>query len=537
MEWNVSSVLIHPSRRQVERAECARLIPGEMPSHSKFKKPPRSVRPDVLTNMQLEPTPAAALPESLVALLAPHPLRSRTAWECLRSIGTDCALIALNWLSLGVLLLPFRVMFPNVPVFEFALRSSAFLLGVSLLHAALITLLGYTEGLYRAGSDLPAQTRSTGKAVLWGSLVLCFAYGLQGSPWTTSCLICFAGSLHFGSMLLWRRWSVEREPHGAIEARNVLIVGAGRVGRRVAGYIERHPGCGRRVCGFLDDERPLENDVVGRVSDLASMARRGFVDEVILAAPHDGELALRVFGEAKRLRLDLEIVPELFGCGSTSQETEYLAGLPVICVHTEPMPAASLVVKRIIDIVGASLGLLLVLPLMMAIALLIKVDSAGPVLYAAKRAGRKGRPFRCYKFRTMVNDADQCKNSLQGMNKRSGPIFKVFDDPRITRVGRLLRRYSLDELPQLWDVMKGEMSLVGPRPHPVAEFAAYELSHLARLDVTPGMTGLWQVSARRDPSFDRAMELDREYIRTWNLGLDSRILLRTVFAVARGSGD
>jgi exopolysaccharide biosynthesis polyprenyl glycosylphosphotransferase len=338
-------------------------------------------------------------------------------------------------------------------------------------------------------------------------------------------------------MLLWRRWSVEREPHGAIEARNVLIVGAGRVGRRVAGYIERHPGCGRRVCGFLDDERPLENDVVGRVSDLASMARRGFVDEVILAAPHDGELALRVFGEAKRLRLDLEIVPELFGCGSTSQETEYLAGLPVICVHTEPMPAASLVVKRIIDIVGASLGLLLVLPLMMAIALLIKVDSAGPVLYAAKRAGRKGRPFRCYKFRTMVNDADQCKNSLQGMNKRSGPIFKVFDDPRITRVGRLLRRYSLDELPQLWDVMKGEMSLVGPRPHPVAEFAAYELSHLARLDVTPGMTGLWQVSARRDPSFDRAMELDREYIRTWNLGLDSRILLRTVFAVARGSGD
>jgi len=168
---------------------------------------------------------------------------------------------------------------------------------------------------------------------------------------------------------------------------------------------------------------------------------------------------------------------------------------------------------------------------------LVKADSSGPVLYAAKRAGRKGRPFRCYKFRTMVSDADQCKNSLQGMNKRSGPIFKVFDDPRVTRIGRWLRRYSLDELPQLWNVMKGEMSLVGPRPHPVDEFAAYELSHLARLDVTPGMTGLWQVSARRDPSFDRAMELDREYIRTWNLGLDSRILLRTVFAVARGSGD
>ncbi len=533
----MSSVLIHPTRRQAQYAECARLIPGEIPaSRSAGKKPPRSVRPDVLTTMEAAPT-AAALPQSLMTLLAPHPLRSRTAWECLRSIGTDCALIALNWLSLGVLGLPFRVMFPDVPVFEFALRSSAFLLGVSLLHAALITLLGYTEGLYKAGSDLPAQTKSMGKAVLWGSLILCFAYGLQGSHWTTSCLIGFASSLHFGSMWLWRRWSVARKPRGGIETRNVLIVGAGQVGRRVARYIERHPSCGRRICGFLDDKRPLGNDVVGRVSDLALMARRGFVDEVILAAPHDGELALQVFTEAKRLHLDLEIVPELFGCDLADQEIEHVAGLPVICVHAERLPAGGLVAKRIIDIVGAGLGLIMMSPLMVAIALLIKVNSNGPALYAAKRAGRKGRPFLCYKFRTMVIDADQCKNSLQGMNKRSGPIFKVFDDPRITRIGRWLRRYSLDELPQLWNVMKGEMSLVGPRPHPVDEFAAYELSHLARLDVTPGMTGLWQVSARRDPSFDRAMELDREYIRTWNLGLDSRILLRTVFAVVRGSGD
>jgi len=309
------------------------------------------------------------------------------------------------------------------------------------------------------------------------------------------------------------------------------------VGRRVAAYIERHPGCGRRTSGFLDDKRPLGNDVIGRVSDLALLARKGFVDEVILAAPHDGELALRVFGEAKRLRLDLKIVPELFGCDPAEQEIEHVGGLPVICVHAERLPSAGLVIKRIIDILGASLGLILVLPLMVAIALLIKLDSPGPVLYAAKRAGRKGRPFQCYKFRTMWRDADQRKNSLREKNERSGPIFKVFDDPRITRVGRSLRRYSLDELPQLWNVVRGEMSLVGPRPHPVDEFASYELSHLARLDVTPGLTGLWQVSARRDPSFDRAMELDREYIRTWNVGLDLRILLRTVVAVARGSGS
>jgi len=534
----VSSVLIHRMHPQAQYAECARLIPGESPSsRSMFKKPPRSARPTVLTNMESTRTAAAALPESLLTLLAPRLLRSRTAWGCLRSIGTDCALIALNWLSLGVLFLSCRGMLPDVPLFEFALRSSVFLLGVSLLHAALITLLGYTEGLYKAGSDLRTQTKSMGKAVLWGNLVLCLAYGLQGSHWTISGLICIASSLHFGSMWLWRWWSAERAPDGGVETRNVLIVGGGRVGRRVAAYIERHPGCGRRISGFLDDKRPLGNDVIGRVSDLALLARKGFVDEVILAAPHDGELALRVFGEAKRLRLDLKIVPELFGCDPAEQEIEHVGGLPVICVHAERLPSAGLVIKRIIDILGASLGLILVLPLMVAIALLIKLDSPGPVLYAAKRAGRKGRPFQCYKFRTMWRDADQRKNSLREKNERSGPIFKVFDDPRITRVGRSLRRYSLDELPQLWNVVRGEMSLVGPRPHPVDEFASYELSHLARLDVTPGLTGLWQVSARRDPSFDRAMELDREYIRTWNVGLDLRILLRTVVAVARGSGS
>jgi lipopolysaccharide/colanic/teichoic acid biosynthesis glycosyltransferase len=137
----------------------------------------------------------------------------------------------------------------------------------------------------------------------------------------------------------------------------------------------------------------------------------------------------------------------------------------------------------------------------------------------------------------MVRNADQLKDHLRQSNQRSGPIFKIAGDPRITRLGRFLRRYSLDELPQVWNVLKGDMSLVGPRPHPLDDVAGYEIEHLARLDVTPGITGLWQVSARRDPSFQRSMELDREYIRTWNLRLDMRILLRTFLAVARGSGD
>lgn len=209
----------------------------------------------------------------------------------------------------------------------------------------------------------------------------------------------------------------------------------------------------------------------------------------------------------------------------------------MICLHAERSPAGELALKRFGDVFGAGLALLLLLPVLAAIALLIKLDSPGHIVYQAQRVGRKGRLFRCYKFRTMVSNAEALKMPLRRNNERSGPFFKIVNDPRITRLGHLLRRYSLDELPQLWNVVKGDMSLVGPRPHPVDDFAAYEIAHLARLDVTPGITGLWQVTARRDPSFERGMALDREYIRTWSLATDWRILMKTVFAVMQGSGD
>jgi len=430
-----------------------------------------------------------------------------------------------------------RFWFPGMRAMQWTSPSPFFLLGVALLQASLITLIGYSEGLYEHEGDWHRQTGTLVKAALLGSAVLCFALHLQHSSWTVTSLIGGAGLLHFGSLWSWRRWHDGNSPADTTITKNVLIVGAGPVGQRLASFIERHPSCGRQVCGFLDDEWPVGGNVVGCLSDLATMARKGFVDEVILAAPHDAEVALRVLREAKRLHLDLQIVPEMFGCDPAGQPAETLAGLPVICVHEERSPAVGLLAKRAIDVVGAGVGLILLSPLLGAIAALIRLDSPGPVLYVAKRAGRKGRLFRCYKFRTMVSDADQKKGVLREKNQRSGPIFKIADDPRITRVGRLLRRYSLDELPQLWNIFKGEMSLVGPRPHPAEEFAAYELGHLSRLDVTPGLTGLWQVSARRDPSFERAMELDREYIRSWNLKLDLQILMRTVVAVARGSGD
>jgi len=173
----------------------------------------------------------------------------------------------------------------------------------------------------------------------------------------------------------------------------------------------------------------------------------------------------------------------------------------------------------------------------MLAAAAIKLSSPGRIIYASERVGRKGDRFRCYKLRTMVADAEAMQASLQHLNQRDRVLFKIRNDPRVTRVGRLLRKYSVDELPQLWNVLKGEMSLVGPRPPLASEVRQYELEHLRRLDVLPGITGLWQVQARTNPSFARYFSLDVDYLERWSPSLDAKILLRTVGVVLRGTGQ
>ena len=455
----------------------------------------------------------------------------------LRSTAADIALVGLDWLLLGALLVPLHRAFPQVQVFGYTAGRPFALLGIAALHAVLIVLIGHAEEIYGASTLGP---RILCKSVLLATIVLSFGYGLQGTAaGAAGVLIWAAGAMHCAALLAWRL-QLSRQTYDAdnrSDSRRVLIVGGGGVGRRLASQIESNPAAGRILYGILDDTKPIGKGVIGRVSDLARLARVGFVDEVILAAPHDRLLMQQVLCEARRLRLDVKLVPELFGCALAQGEVERVGDLPVISLHMERSPSLGLVLKRAVDVVGGVAALALLSPILLVIAGLIQLDSPGAVLYRAQRVGRKGRLFRCYKFRTMVRDADNLKNNLRKNNQRSGPCFKIVGDPRITRLGRLLRRYSLDELPQFWNVVKGEMSLVGPRPHPVDDFAAYEIEHLARLDATPGITGLWQITARKDPSFERGMALDREYIRTWSLGADMRILLRTVLAVAQGSGD
>jgi exopolysaccharide biosynthesis polyprenyl glycosylphosphotransferase len=457
----------------------------------------------------------------------------------LQSVAADYVLVALSWLIVGAVLVPLRVIFPGVHTFTYALGAPLSLLGIAILHAALITLVAHTEGLGNQVELNLVQTKTLAKAVFLATALMAVAYGFQSRRWGLCALFCLSGLLAFGFLWTWRWWREDRsrETRTSADFRNVLIVGSGSVAQRVSSYVQQHPSTLRRVCGLLDDDRPMGGGVIGRVSDLARIARKEFVDEVILASPKSSEVTRWVVNEARRLRLDVEIVPNLFGCTPTEHPIEHVAGVPVICLHAEHLPIAGLVLKRVLDFIGSGLALMILSPLLVAIAVLIKLDSDGPVFYCAQRAGRKGRLFRCYKFRTMVSNADALKQQLRQNNERSGPFFKLATDPRITRLGQVLRRYSFDELPQLWNVIKGEMSLVGPRPHPLDDVAEYEIEHLGRLDVTPGITGLWQVTARRDPSFLRGMELDREYIRRWSLGLDARILLKTVRAVVCGSGE
>jgi len=195
------------------------------------------------------------------------------------------------------------------------------------------------------------------------------------------------------------------------------------------------------------------------------------------------------------------------------------------------------VCKRGLDILIASVAFTLLAPLMAIIAALVKLDSRGPAFYRSTRIGKDNQEFECLKFRSMIVNADDLKEGLRSQNQRQGATFKIAGDPRITRFGAFIRRYSLDELPQIVNVLKGDMSIVGPRPHPVDDVARYESSDLERHRVKPGITGLWQVEARRDPSFRRNMELDLEYIRNWSLMLDLRIICKTFAAVIRGEGQ
>jgi exopolysaccharide biosynthesis polyprenyl glycosylphosphotransferase len=414
--------------------------------------------------------------------------------------------------------------------------------GFLVLYAAMMVLACISQDLYRTAREQSALEESTkvAKAVgLATSLLALFIFS-SGNREISRVVVAGAGGLNAVTLAGWRyakRRYVLRRARRGVGVSRVLIVGAGKMGRNFATWLSENNQLGFHVCGFLDAHRNGDPRVLGSYQELRSVALGQFVDQLFITLPADRELVKEVFLEARRLRLNLNVVPDLYDGLGWRAPVQSIGGFPVIQLHGQPIPTFGLAVKRAMDVIGAIVGLAVTAPLLALAAAWIHFDSRGPVLYSALRVGRKGRKFRCFKLRTMVAEAEAQKETLRRANERNGPFFKMENDPRVTRCGRWLRKYSVDELPQLINVLRGEMSLVGPRPHPVDDFERYNIEHLRRLDVKPGVTGLWQVTARRDPSFEATMTEDLKYIETWSLRLDVRVLLRTAAVVLEGEGQ
>ncbi len=386
---------------------------------------------------------------------------------------------------------------------------------------------------------LSLQACLTSGLLLTGTLFLVHAYDIQrGIVLITLVLVTVSLGVRrwFYRLLLYHRFD------RGIGTRNVLIVGTGPEAHALRHHLESIRHLGYSFKGFIELPNCSSRfatpsiDIAGSVEDLFQTVRKQFIDEIFFTTPCERGIIQDAVEGARVKGINLRVVPDMYDGLAWNSRIEYVGQFPTIPLHCGEVPELGLFLKRLFDIVFSGLALILLSPVLIAAAVAVKLDSPGSVFYLSDRIGKKGVVFRCIKFRTMVRDADNHRAELMHMNERDGVLFKVTNDPRVTRLGRFLRKFSLDELPQFINVLRGEMSIVGPRPPIGSEVKQYNLNHLRRLDVTPGITGLWQVQARQDPSFASYISLDVHYIENWSLWLDFKIIMRTVAVVLSGTG-
>lgn len=386
---------------------------------------------------------------------------------------------------------------------------------------------------------LTIQACFTAGLLLTGGLYLAHGEGISRALVLMTVILTTA--MISSRRLLWRAIIYRRFDRG-LETRNILIIGTGRVGQALRHHIESIRHLGYTFKGYIHvpgvdlDIPTISGEMLGSVDNVFDLARKHFVDEIFFASPCERGLVKRIVEQARKAGVDIRVIPDLYDGLAWNSPIEYVGQFPTIPLHRGSVPEISLFFKRALDVVLSSLALIILSPVMLALAILVKMDSPGPIFYLSERIGKKGRVFKCMKFRTMVRDAERKRTEILHMNEREGILFKITNDPRVTRIGRIMRKYSLDELPQFFNVVRGDMSMVGPRPPIASEVKQYELSHLRRLDVMPGITGLWQVQARQDPSFDSYISLDTAYVENWSIWLDLKILIRTLAVVAGGTG-
>ncbi len=420
------------------------------------------------------------------------------------------------------------------------IRLAALLFGI-----AWVAMLWY-QGLYRL--RVRWQLLSEARAISWATILVA-ALTLstlflvhQGdvsrlfllSLFLVEPLVTFAGRAALRTGFNWLR------QHGHY-MRYMLVAGTGRLAQDFADRVENRAGLGLRIVGHLsipeEQHHEVTRPILGTLDEMQAVFHASIVDEVAVCLPPESASQLDLItrlaaDEGKTVRIPVD---PLAGMLPYPHEEEFEGFLVRSLVH-DGNREAGLVFKRLIDIVAAAIGLVVTSPLLVGAAILIRLREGPPVLFGQIRVGLHGRPFTMYKFRTMVPDAEARLHEVAHLNERSGAAFKARGDPRITPFGRTLRRTSIDELPQLWNVLKGEMSLVGPRPPLPHEVADYDIWHRRRLSMKPGITGLWQVEARNESEFDRWVERDLTYIDGWSLWLDVRILARTIPAILARTG-
>ena len=399
----------------------------------------------------------------------------------------------------------------------------------------------WLHGLYRPRSrwTLRSEGLAIGRAtVVMALITLSLLFALRLPDVSRTYLLALfptQWAVTLASRVLMRI-AFERMRARGYNQRYVLVVGAGPRGQAFAAQLEDHRELGLRILGFVDDHKfdlPRGWKHLGRFESLQTLLHDGVIDEVAICLPFSlwdrvNAIAHICEQEGKIVRVPVDVLDHAFAAG----RIEDLDGTPVYSLISGPDRVAALVVKRAIDIAVSAVAVVVLSPLLAGVALFVRLRDGSPVLFRQERVGLHGRRFNVIKFRTMVIDAEARYDEL--VEQSDARAFKLTDDPRITPTGRILRRTSLDELPQFWNVLRGEMSLVGPRPAPPREVDGYDIWHRRRLSMKPGITGLWQVSARRSDDFDGRAELDLSYIDRWSLWLDLKILARTLPAALEG---
>lgn len=325
--------------------------------------------------------------------------------------------------------------------------------------------------------------------------------------------------------------------------RHIVVLGTNERAVRFAEKIRAHKEMGYNILGFVDNKCKAEAERMELLSDLEHFSEvldRHVVDEVVIALP------IQSFYSEIREALSLceeqglkvrFIADMLFDSSHAKSTIEYMDDAPFLTLYRGPHDGFLLRIKRIMDITISAPALILLAPLFVMIGILIRLESRGPIFFVQERVGYNKRRFKFYKFRTMTSDAEDRQAEMEHLNEMSGPVFKIKDDPRVTKIGKILRKTSMDELPQLFNVLKGDMSLVGPRPLPIRDYKRFEKNwQKRRLSIRPGLTCLWQIQGRNELPFAKWIELDMEYIDHWSILLDLRILVKTIPAVFRGTG-